>query len=86
MPELGCGSEVSVISLQVRPPSFDQISKMRALLRAAERLQPIVAVLEDARLDRADLFAVVDRRRRLPGLAAVAGALEVHAPAVVLGA
>jgi hypothetical protein len=53
---------------------------------AADGLQASIGVSENAGLNRGDGFAIIERRRDLPRLSIIRGALEVDAPTVELGA
>src|SRR5712691_9373945 len=60
--------------------------KNLALLGPADGLKPFVLVNQNGRLDRADLFAIVDRSDQFPGLPQVSRSLEMNTPAAVFGA
>src|SRR5262245_8976116 len=71
-------------------PSFTIVFRPRfndlSLAAAKHRLEFSALVEEDSRLNHAELSSVIDRVSAAPRLAQIRGALEVYAPAVVLGA
>src|SRR5437016_14559060 len=64
----------------IRRPDLEQF----ALLRPSDRFELFPWMEKNARLDRADFFAVVYRRRSLPGYQ-VPRALDMHATAILFG-
>ena len=86
MPAFGFGRSVRAIGPQVRPAVGRAGPPEPPLPAPADRQQGAVGAGQDARLDRGDGSAVVDRTDPRPGPAEVGGPLEVDPPAVVLGA
>ena len=72
--------------LHVLPLSSDQLWAITFLTGTAENLQLTVGVAENAGLNRAEIFAIVNRPDDVPGPAVVFTGFKMHAPFVVLAA
>src|SRR5207247_5330569 len=79
--EVGCVHFAPGLSVVFRPTLRNS-----ALLAAAKELNPVLAMQQNCRLNRAEFTRVIESLGLRPGLSKVFGALEMNAPAMVFGA